>query len=232
MYVWMTHRHEYGWWGTTEEGAVVWLHVLLALCMAALNDKRVKKVGHRSIRCKWWVIWVRKQVFPFEMVGLRPNIEIWKVNPQLKRHEMRRKRLKLRDKLKSKSVPVKYALQSSNLTLRKCCLGLNHLSLRAAAIYHLITNHGSLAPYCLRIAAAVKLWSALSRGGGEMEVEFLRESELAFCLCKNPVAVMLSHVLFLLLIYKNASSEPGKTFFIRLYWNGDWTILYCTIHFL
>lgn len=38
--VWMTHRHEYGCSGTTEEGAVVWLLVSSALQMTALNDKR------------------------------------------------------------------------------------------------------------------------------------------------------------------------------------------------
>ena len=36
---------------TTEEGAVVWLHVSWTLYGATMNDKRVKKVGHKSIRC-------------------------------------------------------------------------------------------------------------------------------------------------------------------------------------
>lgn len=54
-----------------------------------------KKVGHRSIRCKWWVIWVREQVFSLETVGLRPNIETWKVNPRFKRHKRRTEPLKL-----------------------------------------------------------------------------------------------------------------------------------------
>lgn len=136
MCAWMTHRHEYGWSGTTEEGAAVWLHVSLALYGATLTEKRVEKVGHRSIRCKWWVIWVRKQVFPLETVGLRPNIEIWKVNPPFKRPERRTKLLRQRDELKAQNVQLNFhfnprsspwgnGARTRALTLCRCNLSHN-----------------------------------------------------------------------------------------------------------
>lgn len=162
--------HEYGWSGTTEEGAVVlfmWWHWI------------VKKVGHRSIRCEWWVIWVRKQVFPPQTVGLRPNIEVWKVNSQFKSHERKTKLLRQSDTFKSQNVNVMERVKKKPQQQQKMLPWLNHLSHLSVtcqhqpihfntlcwrpAIYQLINQ--SWQSFCLTAASAVKLQSAFCRRG-------------------------------------------------------------------